>query len=209
MPSTTLDTAVRPFHARERGFSVPVDAPSAITNKARRPWVRGASCKFSHDEQRAANTGWGQKEDNPKWGHDKFEGPKKERGFGTNQPNHNSETRDRDSRSKARSNDAAFDNQPKRSDREERSRRWRDDDDTYKGRENNNRREEKGSRRYGDDEFEHNSREERYRREEKKSRKDDYDDIPEQTDHRRREDKRSIKPDDGEYELKLRDSLKL
>ncbi|XP_014503596.1 zinc finger CCCH domain-containing protein 25 isoform X1 [Vigna radiata var. radiata] len=167
--------------------------------------TRGASCKFSHDEQRAANTGWGQKEDNPKWGHDKFEGPKKGRS-GTNQPNHNSENRDRGSRSKARANDAGFDNQPKRSDREERSRRWHDDDDTYKGRENNNRGEEKGSRRYGDDEFERKSREVRYRREEKKSRKDDYDDIPEQKDHRRREDKRSIKPDDGEYEPKLRDS---
>ncbi|XP_027941920.1 zinc finger CCCH domain-containing protein 25 isoform X1 [Vigna unguiculata] len=166
--------------------------------------TRGASCKFSHDEQRAANTGWGQEEDNPKWGHDKFEGPKKERRSGNNQPNHNSETRDRDSRSKARANDG-FNNLPKRSDREERSRRWHDDDDD-KGRENNSRREEKGSRRYGDDEFEHKPREERYRREEKKSRKDDYDDIPEQKDHRRREDKKSIKPDDGECEPKLRDS---
>ncbi|KAG2384566.1 uncharacterized protein HKW66_Vig0116570 [Vigna angularis] len=27
------DTDVRPFHARERGFVVPVDAPSTITNK--------------------------------------------------------------------------------------------------------------------------------------------------------------------------------
>uniref|UniRef100_A0A5B6YX91 Putative zinc finger CCCH domain-containing protein 25 isoform X2 n=1 Tax=Davidia involucrata TaxID=16924 RepID=A0A5B6YX91_DAVIN len=39
---------------------------------------RGAGCKFSHDEQRAANTGWGP-EDNrsSRWGHDKFEGSTK------------------------------------------------------------------------------------------------------------------------------------
>ncbi|XP_073134569.1 zinc finger CCCH domain-containing protein 25 [Henckelia pumila] len=38
----------------------------------------GDSCKFSHDEQRAANTGWGAEEDRPsKWGHDKFEGSRK------------------------------------------------------------------------------------------------------------------------------------
>ncbi|MCL7023699.1 hypothetical protein MKW94_020076 [Papaver nudicaule] len=34
---------------------------------------RGASCKFSHNEQRAANTGWGAKEDsNARWGKDKY-----------------------------------------------------------------------------------------------------------------------------------------
>ncbi|GAB4824517.1 hypothetical protein Ancab_007393 [Ancistrocladus abbreviatus] len=35
---------------------------------------RGAGCKFSHDEQRAANTGWGHQEDrSSRWGHDKFD----------------------------------------------------------------------------------------------------------------------------------------
>lgn len=35
----------------------------------------GDSCKFSHDEQRAANTGWGAEEDrHSKWDHNKFEG---------------------------------------------------------------------------------------------------------------------------------------
>lgn len=34
---------------------------------------RGDSCKFSHNEQRAANTGWGAEEDRPsKWVQDKF-----------------------------------------------------------------------------------------------------------------------------------------
>ncbi|MCL7027615.1 hypothetical protein MKW94_023882 [Papaver nudicaule] len=35
--------------------------------------IRGASCKFSHNEQRAANTGWGAKEDSSaRWGKDKY-----------------------------------------------------------------------------------------------------------------------------------------
>ncbi|TKY56459.1 Zinc finger CCCH domain-containing protein 42 [Spatholobus suberectus] len=137
--------------------------------------TRGASCKFSHDEQRAANTGWGREEDNPKWGHDKFEGPSKERRSGNNQSNHIPETRDRDSRLRARDNDTGLDNQPKRSDRREKTMQWHNDDDKFEGRENNNRREEKRSRRHEDDEFEHKSREDRYRREEKRSRRDNYD----------------------------------
>ncbi|KAG2329765.1 hypothetical protein Bca52824_000945 [Brassica carinata] len=40
--------------------------------------TRGDSCKFSHDERRAANTGWGHEEDrSAKWDHDKFNGAKK------------------------------------------------------------------------------------------------------------------------------------
>lgn len=39
--------------------------------------TRGASCKFSHDEQRAANTGWGPQDTDSRWNHDKFDGPPK------------------------------------------------------------------------------------------------------------------------------------
>lgn len=39
---------------------------------------RGDSCKFSHDEKRAANTGWGAEEDRPKWVNDKFDGTRKD-----------------------------------------------------------------------------------------------------------------------------------
>ncbi|CAH8267741.1 unnamed protein product [Arabidopsis lyrata] len=40
--------------------------------------TRGDSCKFSHDEKRAANTGWGHEEDrSSRWDHDKFNGAKK------------------------------------------------------------------------------------------------------------------------------------
>ncbi|GAA0164703.1 hypothetical protein LIER_20274 [Lithospermum erythrorhizon] len=39
---------------------------------------RGDSCKFSHDEKRAANTGWGAEEDRQsKWANDKFDDPRK------------------------------------------------------------------------------------------------------------------------------------
>ncbi|KAI3847607.1 hypothetical protein MKX03_024392 [Papaver bracteatum] len=39
---------------------------------------RGASCKFSHNEQRAANTGWGAKEDTAaRWGKYKYDGTTK------------------------------------------------------------------------------------------------------------------------------------
>ncbi|KAE8656770.1 RNA-binding motif protein, X-linked 2 [Hibiscus syriacus] len=45
--------------------------------------TRGAGCKFSHDEQRAANTGWGHQDKSSRWGNDKFEGSKKsEKSFG-------------------------------------------------------------------------------------------------------------------------------
>ncbi|KAF5193771.1 RNA-binding motif protein, X-linked [Thalictrum thalictroides] len=37
--------------------------------------TRGSSCKFSHNEQRAANTGWGHKDDSSTWEHDKHENP--------------------------------------------------------------------------------------------------------------------------------------
>ncbi|PKU76281.1 zinc finger CCCH domain-containing protein 25 [Dendrobium catenatum] len=37
---------------------------------------RGSSCKFSHDEQLCANTGWGAK-GSDRWGHDKYAAPPK------------------------------------------------------------------------------------------------------------------------------------
>lgn len=35
---------------------------------------RGSACKFSHDEKRNADTGWGSKDNEPRWGHDKYDG---------------------------------------------------------------------------------------------------------------------------------------
>ncbi|CAL9101143.1 unnamed protein product [Musa textilis] len=37
----------------------------------------GDSCKFSHDEQRSANTGWGPKDSDSRWNHDRYDGPPK------------------------------------------------------------------------------------------------------------------------------------
>ncbi|XP_061347157.1 zinc finger CCCH domain-containing protein 25 [Gastrolobium bilobum] len=165
--------------------------------------TRGAGCKFSHDEQRAANTGWGREEDNPKWGHDKFEGPKKERRSGNNQSNRIAETQDRDSRPRTHDNEMGLDNQPKN--RREKLLQRHDDDDKFERRENTSRREEKRSRRHEDDEFERRSREDRYGREEKRSKSNGYDDKePEPLDHHRREEKRSIKLEDAEFEPKAR-----
>ncbi|KAI3760415.1 hypothetical protein L1987_50810 [Smallanthus sonchifolius] len=56
--------------------------------------TRGAGCRFSHNEQRAANTGWGpQDAKNSRWENDKFEG--QTRGPGTS-PSHRG-MRDKDS----------------------------------------------------------------------------------------------------------------
>ncbi|KAG5122603.1 hypothetical protein JHK84_040943 [Glycine max] len=168
--------------------------------------TRGASCKFSHDEQRAANTGWGREEDKPKWGHDKFDGPQKERRSGNNQSNHIAETRDRDSCSRARNNDAELDNQPKRSDRKEMTKRWHDDDDDkFEGRENNSRREEKRSRRHEDDDkFE--GRENNSKRELNRSRRHEDDDkFDGRENNSRREEKRSRRHEDDEFEHKFRE----
>lgn len=41
--------------------------------------TRGAYCKFSHDEQRSANTGWGEQDKESKWPNDKYVGPPKGR----------------------------------------------------------------------------------------------------------------------------------
>ncbi|PHU24318.1 RNA-binding motif protein, X-linked 2 [Capsicum chinense] len=44
---------------------------------------RGAACKFSHDEKRAANTGWGAEEDrSTRWSHDKVEDSRKDKRSG-------------------------------------------------------------------------------------------------------------------------------
>ncbi|KAJ6820428.1 zinc finger CCCH domain-containing protein 25 [Iris pallida] len=43
---------------------------------------RGDSCKFSHDEQRSANTGWGAKDSERRWNHDKYDDrPKGQKNF--------------------------------------------------------------------------------------------------------------------------------
>lgn len=75
--------------------------------------TRGAGCKFSHNEQRAANTGWGpQDAKNERWENDRYEGPK--RG-----PN-DTRIRDKDVRSEKTSH--------KKTERDSSDRRLKDED---------------------------------------------------------------------------------
>ncbi|XP_050236404.1 zinc finger CCCH domain-containing protein 25 [Mercurialis annua] len=153
--------------------------------------TRGASCKFSHDEQRAANTGWGAQDNGPRWGHDNFEGSKKsEKRF----------VKDGISESHLKQSDKGEDRRFKRHDAneieksredyhirdEKRLRRQEDDEFQPKSRGDNHRGDEKRPRRHADDELEANLREDYHRRDvkrlsrdkdynfEPKSREDDY-----------------------------------
>ncbi|KAJ4725603.1 zinc finger CCCH domain-containing protein 25-like [Melia azedarach] len=121
--------------------------------------TRGDGCKFSHDEQRAANTGGGPQDRGSRWGHEKFEGNKEGSSWGN-----------KDSSSRAVGSGRALDGHPKQSDTRE-EKRSRRHDDIEKPREDHNRREEKRSIKHDVDEFELNSREDRYSREGKKSRR--------------------------------------
>ncbi|XP_028796776.1 zinc finger CCCH domain-containing protein 25 [Neltuma alba] len=144
--------------------------------------TRGASCKFSHDEQRAANTGWGAPEDaGSKWRHEKFDGPKKEKKHGNNQSSHIPEAREHDHR------------------REKRSRRHEDDELVSRAGEDRNRREDKQSRRRNDDDDMELERRDHHMREDTKSRKPDDDELePRTRDSDRREEKRYRRQDDDD-----------
>ncbi|CAK7331258.1 unnamed protein product [Dovyalis caffra] len=145
---------------------------------------RGAGCKFSHDEQRAANTGWGSQDKSSKWGHEMFEGPKK------------SERRS--------SYEMPSESHPKQSNRREenRSRRYDDNEIVQKPREDYNRREDKKLRRLKDDEFEPKPREDDYKRDETrlKKLKDDVPELKSRGNNYRREEKISRRHDRDEFE---------
>ncbi|KAK0603079.1 hypothetical protein LWI29_001167 [Acer saccharum] len=179
--------------------------------------TRGAGCKFSHDEQRAANTGWGAQDKESKWGHEKFEGNKE--GFRRG---------NKDSSFRPTGNGKALETHPKQSDRRE-EKSSRRHDNVENSREDNNRKEEKRSRRQDTDEFEHGSIEDHDRREEKRLRRHtdgefelrsggdqhwreenrsrrhgdegEFERRPKE-DHDRREEKRSTRRTDGEFELR-------
>ncbi|KAJ0038760.1 hypothetical protein Pint_23712 [Pistacia integerrima] len=157
--------------------------------------TRGAGCKFSHDEQRAANTGGGPQDKSSRWGHEKFEGKKE--GFRWD---------NKDSSSIATGNGKALESDPKQSDKweEKRSRRH---DDIEKSRDDDHRREEKRLIRHDAEEFEPSSRENHYRMEEKRPRRH-TDDEPQGRsggDQYRREEKRSRRHGDDEFEPRSRE----
>ncbi|OMO90480.1 hypothetical protein COLO4_19142 [Corchorus olitorius] len=179
--------------------------------------TRGAGCRFSHDEQRAANTGWGPQDNkSSRWGNDKFEGSKKgEKSFGrqeradqegfrpgrTEKALEKSDGREgkRSRRFDDKDGPSSRENYDRREDR--RSRRQNDDVDDL-SQDDRYRREEKRSRRHDDGDFEPRSGEDRYRRDEKISRRDDDDEYGEKLreDHRRRDEKRSKRHADDEFE---------
>ncbi|KAL0537293.1 hypothetical protein IC582_026270 [Cucumis melo] len=152
--------------------------------------TRGAGCKFSHDEQRAANTGWGAVEDaSSKWGHDKFD----------SRTNH-----DKELRAKGRKNSDDLGRHPRETSgslrQENRPKGWDDSKGSeLKPREDHWRRDEKRSIRYDlDGNPDPKLGDDRYKREEKRStRNHEYDDN-------RKDEKRSRKHDNDE-EMKLED----
>ncbi|GMN23782.1 hypothetical protein TIFTF001_000262 [Ficus carica] len=221
--------------------------------------TRGAGCKFSHDEQRAANTGWGHEDKEPRWGHDKFDGPKKgerrsgnipsshvseqtvregdkgshsrakanetferepkqsnrreERGLGSHGDDHDSRTRDRDSREKGSRRHNGYDYQPKLSeghnkrDDKRSSKRSEDDDEVmHKSKEGLDRKEERRSRRYDDNDDVPRTREDQDRIEEKRLRRySDYEsEIRSKEELDKGEERRSKRHDDDEYQSKSR-----
>ncbi|KAE8039258.1 hypothetical protein FH972_011686 [Carpinus fangiana] len=178
--------------------------------------TRGAGCKFSHDEQRAANTGWGPENEGPKWGHDKFEGPK----WGEKQSDRNPSKPvrapmipdgfrrdDKDLPSRSKGSERALQSNPRVSDRREERSSGRHDDDEFepKSREDHDRRQEKRLGRYNDNEFLSKSRE--HNREEKRSRTLDGDEFQPKAREVNdwRAEKRSRRHDGVEFESKSRD----
>ncbi|XWS28698.1 hypothetical protein CRYUN_Cryun25bG0093700 [Craigia yunnanensis] len=145
--------------------------------------TRGAGCKFSHDEQRAANTGWGPQDKSSRWGNDKFEVSKKsEKSFGMQ------DRAVQEGFRPARGDEKALEKSDGREDK--RSRRYDDKDVGSTSREDYNRREEKRSTRHNDDY--------RLRKEEKRSRRHNDSDFEPRSreDRHRRDEKRSIRHGD-------------
>ncbi|XP_039041462.1 zinc finger CCCH domain-containing protein 25-like isoform X2 [Hibiscus syriacus] len=155
--------------------------------------TRGAGCKFSHDEQRAANTGWGHQDKSSRWGNDKFEGSKKsEKSYGVQ------ERAIQEGFRSARGDEKASEKIDGREGK--RSRRY---DGKYVGptsREDYNGSEDRRSRRHNDDD--------RYKREDKRSRRhNDGDHQPRSVEDRHRKDEKSSRRhgDDGEYEARIKE----
>ncbi|KAI4318496.1 hypothetical protein MLD38_032193 [Melastoma candidum] len=143
--------------------------------------TRGAGCKFSHNEQRAANTGWGAEDKEQKWGHDMYDGPRngrKESGKGSKEyPARHMVTDISSSRGRHGDDDA----NPKSKGRLDRSddvnlrKRLGKDEDPDRRHRDSDRRDVRRTDRYRDDDDENRGRPtgRRESREEYRSRRDD------------------------------------
>ncbi|KAJ9146790.1 hypothetical protein P3X46_029017 [Hevea brasiliensis] len=153
--------------------------------------TRGASCKFSHDEQRAANTGWGPEDKSPRWGHDKFDAPKKsEKRSGNERPSESlpKQSDRREDKSSRRHDDNEMERKSKEDYHRRDGKRWRRQEDNEfepKSSEDYDRRDEKRSRRHGDEEFEPKSRDDYHRSDEKRLRR--HEDVQRGEDYKRDE----------------------
>ncbi|KAF9675463.1 hypothetical protein SADUNF_Sadunf09G0034900 [Salix dunnii] len=150
---------------------------------------RGAGCKFSHDEQRAANTGWGAQDKSSRWGNEMFEGSKKS--------------------GERSSYNMPSESHPKQSyRREEKRSSWHDDNEiVQKPREDNNRREDKKLRRLEDDAFVPKPREDDYRRDENRLKryKNIVPELKSRGDNYRKEEKISRRQYRDEFEPRSRE----
>ncbi|XP_010503327.1 PREDICTED: zinc finger CCCH domain-containing protein 42 [Camelina sativa] len=151
--------------------------------------TRGDSCKFSHDEKRAANTGWGHEEDrSSKWDHDKFNGAKKGGGTSFGQRgDFKPDEEEKGYREKGHGGDASY-GRPKERERVERE----DREPRY------DRREQKRSGRHDDSQSRRHDADVDYVREDKRSRTDDREKLKAESrrDHYDREEKGSSRRSD-------------
>lgn len=136
---------------------------------------RGAGCKFSHDEQRAANTGWGHKEDrSSRWGHDKFDGSTRNgRQSGRSGRVPESPSKDGSSKNYEKQLEQKDRGKRERDESHDRGSKWHDES---KYREDRDRRDEKRSRRYESESYHRNDRDSRS--------KDPYDESHRHRSHR-------------------------
>ncbi|KAJ8749748.1 hypothetical protein K2173_012299 [Erythroxylum novogranatense] len=164
--------------------------------------TRGAGCKFSHDEQRAANTGWGHEDNRSRWGHDKFEHPEKQDNLSgndrslVNHPTQGGRREERRSRGQK-------DNEIERKSgvynmREQRKLRSSEDNTLeLKLREDGYDRNNQRLRKYGDDKFEPKSVQNDYKMDQRLKRHEG-DEFERRDDHRR-EEKRSKRHESKSY----------
>lgn len=153
--------------------------------------TRGAGCKFSHDEQRAANTGWGAAEDaSSKWGHDKFNDRK---------------DHDRELRARERKNIDDLERHPRetsgRPRQENKLKGWDESKESeLKSKEDHGKKDEKRLRRHdlgGNRELK--SGDDHYNREEKRPRRNHDDNGKEEKRLRKRDDDDETKLEDDRY----------
>ncbi|XP_062016187.1 zinc finger CCCH domain-containing protein 25 [Rosa rugosa] len=165
--------------------------------------TRGAGCRFSHNEQRAANTGWGAED--KKWGHDNYDGPRKsDKRPGTIPSNRVPEPRVREDFSTKDKFKTVPDRRALEEEKRTSRRRGEDDELEPRSREDYDRREEKRPRRHDDYEFQPKAREHHDRREDRRPRRQGDDEFEPKL--KSVEDKRlRRRGDDAAYEPKSRE----